>query len=124
MKNHLPNPRRVFALLPVALAAITALFLAHSVSTAWAAGGVKPASRKGAPPPPYKITGIKAMLFFEQKGTFSDDILSRPNIALWNTVIGEGDAGIPSNSTLVLVEVSGEHNPNELPNRKVELIAT
>lgn len=75
--------------------------------------------------PPYRITAIKAMLFYEQKGTFSDDILADKNIALWNTIIGEGSAGSPSNSTLVMVEVTGKKDA-EAPTtaRKVELMAT
>ncbi|HYJ47446.1 MAG TPA: hypothetical protein VEV81_12610 [Pyrinomonadaceae bacterium] len=81
--------------------------------------------RKAAAQPPFKITAVKAMLFFDEKGTFSDDLLTQPNLALWNTIIGEGSAGSPSNSTLVLVEVSGKYNPDEAaPNRKVEFTAT
>ena len=82
-------------------------------------------SGKAAPQPPFKITAIKAMLFFDEKGTFSDDLLTQPNLSLWNTIIGEGSAGSSSNSTLVLVEVSGKYNPDEAaPNRKVEFTAT
>ena len=81
--------------------------------------------RTAAAPPPFKITAIKAKLFFEGTGTFSEDILTQPDLALWNTIIGEGSAGSPSSSTLVLVEVSGQYNPNEAaPNRKVEFTAT
>jgi hypothetical protein len=40
--------------------------------------------------PPFKITAIKAMLYFEQTGTFSKDVLADPNFAFWNTIIGEG----------------------------------
>jgi len=82
-------------------------------------------THKATAPPPFKITAIKAKLFFENTGTFSEDILTQPDLALWNTIIGEGSAGSPSNSTLVLVEVSGQYNPNEAaPNRKVEFTAT
>jgi hypothetical protein len=80
---------------------------------------------KATAPPPFKITVIKAMLFLEGTGTFSEDILTQPNLALWNTIIGEGSAGSPSNSTLVMVEVSGQYDPNAAaPNRKVEFTAT
>ncbi len=80
---------------------------------------------KSAVPPPFKITAIKAMLFFDEKGTFSDDLLTKADLALWNTIIGEGSAGSPSTSTLVLVEVSGKYDPNaSTPNRKVEFTAT
>ena len=75
--------------------------------------------------PPYKITAIKAMLFYDGSATFSRDVLAKPDFTFWNTIIGEGDAGAPSNSTLILVEVTGNPSPNEAPPaRKVELTAT
>src|SRR5437868_2047107 len=89
------------------------------------ASNLEAVGKATAAPPPFKITAIKAMLFFDEKGTFSDDLFTQPNLALWNTIIGEGSAGSPSNSTLVMVEVSGKYNPDEAaPNRKVELTAT
>lgn len=90
------------------------------LSASLSAFAVRPAS----PPPPYKITRIKAMLFYDGKGTFSRDVLAKPDFSFWNTVIGEGDAEGPSNSTLVLVEISGNPSPNEAsPPRKVEFTA-
>ena len=74
--------------------------------------------------PPYKISTIKAMLFYDGKGTFSRDVLAKPDFTFWNTIIGEGDAEGPSNSTLVLVEVTGKPSPDEpSPSRKVEFTA-
>ncbi len=71
--------------------------------------------------PPYKISAIKAMLFYDGKGTFSRDVLAKPDFTFWNTIIGEGGG---SNSTLVLVEVTGNPSPNEpSPARKVEFTA-
>jgi len=55
-----------------------------------------------------KVT-IRAQLFYDATGTFSDDILTRKDLALWNTIIGEGSAGGPSTSTFVTVEISGRH---------------
>jgi hypothetical protein len=82
---------------------------------------VRPASST----PPYKITGIKAMLFYDGKGTFSRDVLAKPDFTFWNTIIGEGDAEGPSNSTLVLVEITGNPSRDEAsPLRKVEFTAT
>lgn len=82
------------------------------------------AVRLASPPPPYKITGIKAMLFYDGKGTFSRDVLAKPDFSFWNTVIGEGDAEGPSNSTLVLVEISENPSRDEAsPPRKVEFTA-
>ncbi len=71
---------------------------------------------------PYRIVAIRARLFYEQSGTFSVDILSHPEIALWNVIIGEGSAKEPSNSTLVLVEVMGEPGAYA-PRRKVLITA-
>jgi hypothetical protein len=74
--------------------------------------------------PPYKIPAIKAMLFFDTNGTFSRDILAAPDFALWNTIIGEGDAGAPSNSTFVQVEVSAElAKDTPLPHRQLVFTA-
>jgi len=72
--------------------------------------------------PAFKISGIKAMLFYEQTGTFSKDILADPNISLWNTIIGEGSSGGASSATLVLVEVTGKGGAYETT-RKVEMTA-
>lgn len=58
-----------------------------------------------------KITGIRAQLFYDAKGTFSDDILARKDLSLWNTIIGEGSAESASTSTLVTVEISGRNLP-------------
>jgi hypothetical protein len=73
--------------------------------------------------PAFKISGIKAMLYYEQTGTFSKDILADPNISLWNTIIGEGSSGGASSATLVLVEVTGKAGAYETT-RKVEMTAT
>jgi len=123
MKNYQFDSQRGFMLRIsfrarlAALSLITLLVLASNIMAA--------TTRRMAVQPPFKITAIKAMLFFEEKGTFSDDLLTQPNLALWNTIIGEGSAGSPSNSTLVMVEVSGKYNPDEAaPNRKVDFTAT
>jgi hypothetical protein len=58
-----------------------------------------------------KITAIRAQLYFEGSGKFSDDILASGQNMLWNTIIGEGGAGAPSNFTLVTVEVVGKDVP-------------
>ncbi len=71
---------------------------------------------------PLTITGVQAKLFFEGKGTFSADVLNTPGIALWNTQIGEGAAGAPSHSTLVLVQISGPAGTTE-HGRKVHFTA-
>jgi hypothetical protein len=63
---------------------------------------------------------VRAQLFFSDRGTFSDDLLKRKELSLWNTIIGAGDAGGPSSATLLTVEVSGR--AGDYPSgRKVEL---
>ena len=59
--------------------------------------------------PEYRISDLRAQLFFSERGTFSDDLLKRKDLSLWNTIIGAGDAGGPSSATLLIVEVSGPH---------------
>lgn len=82
------------------------------------------AGQRTPSPPPYKITAIKALLFYEGTATFSRDVLAKPDFTFWNTIIGEGDAEGPSSSTLVMVEVSGKPSPNDpLLSRKVEFTA-
>ena len=82
------------------------------------------ARKRGSATPPYKITAIQAKLYYHDKGTFSRDVLVKPDFAFWNVIIGAGDAEGYSDSTLVLVEVSGKsvEDPTE-PVRKVELTA-
>jgi len=72
-------------------------------------------------PPAYRLT-LKAMLFYNDKGTFSRDIIARP-MELWNTPIGEGGAGGGSNATLVVADVRGEGG-SYVPERKVQLTVT
>ena len=75
-------------------------------------------------PSQFKIVAMKAMLFYEDKGTFSEDIsdadhgppYSPPR--LWNTPIHYEDR---ASSVLVTIEVAGE--PEAQPERKLELIA-
>lgn len=112
--------RTIWAGLVVALAFILGQTTWSVTTAALEAKSVPPTPA----PSPYKITAIKAKLFYDGTGTFSRDVLSKPDFTFWNTIIGEGDAEGPSNSTLVLVEVSGKPSPNEPPpSRKVEFTA-
>ena len=70
-----------------------------------------------------KITAIRAQLFQNASGTFSEDILTTADNYLYNTIIGEGAAnGKASTSTLVTVEVSGKNVP--VGTLKVQITAT
>jgi hypothetical protein len=57
---------------------------------------------------PSKIKSITAKLYYSNSGTFSENILDKPDLALWNTIIGEGQSGGPSEATLIEVEVNGD----------------
>jgi hypothetical protein len=85
---------------------------------------VESAAQRGnrSQPPAFRITAIQAKLFFDHRGTFSEDVLSGENKFLWNVAISGGSMGSLSTSTLVLVEVSGK--PGDYgPGRKIEFIA-
>lgn len=74
--------------------------------------------------PPLKITAMKAMLFYEDKGTFSPDVsdvdTGPPYVPpkLWNTPMQYENR---SSAVLVTVEVTGEAGLT--PERKLELTA-
>jgi hypothetical protein len=55
--------------------------------------------------PPLQVDRIDARLFYHHSGTVSEPISERT--ALWNTIIGAGDAKEPSTSLLVDVIVKG-----------------
>jgi len=54
---------------------------------------------------PLRVHAVEAHLYLQNSGALSRVI--GPEMALWNTIIGEGDAGEPSTSTLVDVIVEG-----------------
>jgi len=61
-----------------------------------------------------RVAEMKALLYFDQDGTLGtfDAMDEGPDApALWNTSIGEGAAGgKPSNTTVVLVRITGPHD--------------
>jgi hypothetical protein len=95
--------RLIFSLILIALAAITN-YAQQNKSTV-----------------PYAIDSIKAYLYYETQGSFSNEITN--DFALWNTIIGEGSAGFPSNSTFVKVKISRKFNQGDFY-RKIRLTAT
>ena len=66
-----------------------------------------------------RIRDVEARLYYHDTGTLSEPVT--PQTALWNTIIGEGDAQEPSTSTLVDVIVEGEAGTFEVGSR-VQLI--
>lgn len=78
--------------------------------------------------PDYMITSIKAKLFYDNEGTFSDDVSEAelepfvvPSI-LWNTPMEGASRTGASSSVLVTVEVSGEYAA--APPRKIDFTAS
>lgn len=66
-----------------------------------------------------KITAMRAKIFYDVTGTFSEDILvDNKDVVLWNTIGGE----TPSTSTFVTVEISGKNLPAGIT--KIEITAT
>jgi hypothetical protein len=85
-------------------------------------------SRLQAQNVPYKIDSLKAFLYYNSnkslagenvKGTFSENLIDNKGMALWNTVIGEGDAKGNSNQTFVVVQIKG--NPGKYTARTIRL---
>ncbi|VWX52222.1 hypothetical protein [Novosphingobium sp. 9U] len=59
-------------------------------------------------PPPVRIAGIEARLFYQTSGKLSDDLLARKEPFVgWNTVIGEGPVSDAATDLLVDVKVLG-----------------
>jgi hypothetical protein len=72
---------------------------------------------------PYKIVSMQAKLFYTDKGTFSENIIDNSKYdCLYNTIIGEGNAGGCADNLLVIVKVAGK--PGEYQDYDVKLIAT
>ena len=71
-----------------------------------------------------QISDIEARLFYNQKsdqdhspvdkisGTFSKDDIISGKVALWNTIIGAGDAEGPSTQTIVIVGIRSKNYSN------------
>lgn len=71
------------------------------------------------PTAPFRITALKAMLFYGQTGTFSPDLFGPAAPILQNVTTGEGQA----TATLVVVEVQGRPDAYA-PARKLVFTAT
>jgi hypothetical protein len=92
-----------------------------SVLAAWL-GNPVPGSTETKQGDRYTIQGLRAHFYFQESGRFGTSDLLDPTRVLWNTPIGGGDAGEPSEVTLVLVEISGPAAKNESA-AQLELIA-
>ncbi|HEV8139915.1 MAG TPA: hypothetical protein VGP81_09090 [Pyrinomonadaceae bacterium] len=111
---------------PVTAAGIACLLLALLNAQTLADARIRPgfSSPLGFPQTKVapKIVAIRAQLFYDATGTFSQDILSQKDLALWNTIIGEGSAGAASTSTFVTIEITGWNMA--VGATKVEITAT
>jgi hypothetical protein len=105
----MPTPSRVALLVALGTAALASPRSAAADTPKAAA----PAASKPAPATPparpasYQISAIRAFLYYHETGTFDDRDAASGQMALWNTIIGEGEAKSPSDATLVQVELSG-----------------
>ncbi len=94
-------------------------------SFGWAAGllALQFAMAWSQVPPkfPSRIKSVTAKLYFSDSGTFSGNILDQPDLALWNTIIGEGQSGGPSEATLIEVEVDGDSRGNVIHKERLTI---
>ncbi len=58
-------------------------------------------------PSEFTLAGLHAHLFYEPLAQLDERDLVAQEMALWNTIIGEGDAKAPSRTTIVVVDVVG-----------------
>jgi hypothetical protein len=56
------------------------------------------------------LDDIKVQLFYEDSGLLSDDLTKKKDMALWNTIIGEGSSGGPAKSFLASIVLRSEPN--------------
>jgi len=61
----------------------------------------------------YMVAAVDAKAYLHNQGRFSASLIDNPKMALWNTPIGEGAAGGPSDDTFLEVLVAGP--PREAP---------
>src|SRR5262245_52812574 len=84
-----------------------AVSLLCPLALAMSAPTLAEAPSPGSTAPPFAVAGIQAHLFYESSGKVDERDLVSGGVTLWNTIIGEGEANAPSNTTLVIVELSG-----------------
>jgi hypothetical protein len=84
-----------------------ALFSATLVASSHALAGDSPDGVPAPAPAVFAVTGLRAYLFYEPLGRMDERDLVVGPFALWNAMIGAGDATAPSNTTIVLVDVTG-----------------
>jgi len=96
--------------------------LALAAAAAWIAVPLLAGSATGFAQrrvPPFRLTALKAMLFYGHTGTFSADVFGPSAPTLQNVTTGEHQ----STATLVVVEATGRPD-SYAPNRKIALSVT
>ncbi len=63
----------------------------------------------------YRIKGMRAYLYHQEKAAFGDDDILTGTVALRNVFIGEGNDETPSGATLVLVDLEGPDFARSVP---------
>lgn len=57
-----------------------------------------------------QVEDIRVQLFYEDSGQLSKDLTKKKDLALWNTIIGEGDSGGPARSFLASIVLRAKPN--------------
>jgi hypothetical protein len=77
------------------------------LSTATPVLATESATGSQQPAQPVAITEVQAKLFFSNTGRFSSNIFEKKDLVLHNVIIGEGGVEGPSETTLLIVTVTG-----------------
>ncbi len=65
----------------------------------------------------YAVASLEAKTYLHNQGRFSASLVNNPKMALWNTPIGEGTVGGPSDDTFLEIKVRGV--PGDAPDSLV-----
>ena len=57
-----------------------------------------------------EVESVEVYLFYNESGSFSENILEAEEFILWNTVVGGGSAEEPSDRFLIRVQLKGSKN--------------
>ena len=57
-----------------------------------------------------EVESVDVYLFYNESGSFSENILEAEEFILWNTVVGGGSAEEPSDRFLIRVQLKGSKN--------------
>jgi hypothetical protein len=85
---------------------LAVLLAAAAISAAQAQRATPAEGAARAAQPEARIERIRAQLLLERTGGLSRDITPPADVTLFNTIIGEGDAGEPANDMLVSVTLA------------------